>query len=443
MLVQDQSTDMCDVVVTPGCIATMYNITNATLAAEGNELGIFEDLGDVYAQEDLNDFFTSLYPTIPNGTSPILQSVDGAAAPINLAAAGAESSLDLQISYPIIHPQNIKLFQTDDPVYEANYTFQGFLNNLFDAIDGSYCTFSAFGETGNSDLDPAYPNPADGGFKGELQCGVYKAPNVMSISYGGAESDLPISYQRRQCAEIAKLGMQGITVVVSSGDSGVEGRGGDPTPSNCLGEKEDVFAPQFPANCPALTAVGATFIPVGASAAGDAEVAVTSFPSGGGFSNIYNRSESTWQKDVVEGYLAKNLVNFTSYESTDNSSFNKDGGIFNRIGRAYPDVAAIGDNVAIFVGGRSALIGGTSASAPVFASLLTRVNEERIAAGKSTVGFVNPVLYAHPEIFNDITVGSNPGCNTTGFLASEGWDPVTGLGTPNYPVLLKVFMDLP
>jgi tripeptidyl-peptidase I len=36
--------------------------------------------------------------------------------------------------------------------------------------------------------------------------------------------------------------------------------------------------------------------------------------------------------------------------------------------------------------------------------------------------------YAHPEVFNDITEGSNPGCGYTGFTASEGWDPVTGLG---------------
>ena len=38
--------------------------------------------------------------------------------------AGPESDLDFQISYPLIYPQNSILFQTDDPVYEANYTFQ-------------------------------------------------------------------------------------------------------------------------------------------------------------------------------------------------------------------------------------------------------------------------------------------------------------------------------
>jgi tripeptidyl-peptidase-1 len=59
------------------------------------------------------------------------------------------------------------------------------------------------------------------------------------------------------------------------------------------------------------------------------------------------------------------------------------------------------------------------------------------------VGFVNPVLYAHPEVFNDITQGSNPGCGTQGFSAAKGWDPVTGLGTPNYGALLEVFISQP
>lgn len=88
-------------------------------------------------------------------------------------------------------------------------------------------------------------------------------------------------------------------------------------------------------------------------------------------------------------------------------------------------------------------IGGTSASSPVFAAIITRINEERIAVGKGPVGFVNPTLYAHPEMFHDITTGTNPGCNTNGFSAAKGWDPLTGLGTPVYPAMLKVFMALP
>lgn len=142
---------------------------------------------------------------IPNGTHPILKAIDGAVAPKSVSAAGPESDLDFQISYPIIWPQNSVLFQTDDPVYEGDYTYVGILNNFLDAIDGSYCTNSAYGETGNSDIDPPYPDAAAGGYNGSLQCGVYKPTNVISISYGYAEAALPASYQQRQCNEYVLL----------------------------------------------------------------------------------------------------------------------------------------------------------------------------------------------------------------------------------------------
>ena len=165
---------ICGIAIIPACISTMYNITKADKAAPNNQLGIFEDLGDMYSQTDLNEFFATIFPRIPQGTHPTLKGIDGATAPDPVQSAGPESDLDFQISYPIIYPQNSILFQTDDDVYEANYTFEGFLNNFLDGIDGSYCSFSDFGETGNSPLDPPYPDPQPGGYKGSLQCGVYQ-----------------------------------------------------------------------------------------------------------------------------------------------------------------------------------------------------------------------------------------------------------------------------
>ncbi|OGM51265.1 aorsin [Aspergillus bombycis] len=424
---------LCDVAVTPACIQAMYNVTDGDKATKGNELGIFEDLGDIYSQDDLDLFFSTLAHKIPSGTHPILNAIDGAQAPADTTNAGTESDLDFEISYPLIWPQNSVLFQTDDPVYQNNYTYNGFLNNFLDAIDGSYCS-----ET--SPLDPPYPNPADGGYKSPRQCGVYKPTTVISISYGGAEADLPIAYQRRQCQEFMKLGLQGVSIVVASGDSGVQGRGGSPTPSGCLGNDNKVFAPDFPATCPYLTTAGGTYLPPGADVHAHEEQATTSFPSGGGFSNIYQRP--AYQNAAVEEYFNTTQLSYPYYESVDNSSFAANGGIYNRIGRAYPDVAAIADNVLVFNKGLPTLVGGTSAAAPVFAALLTRINEERLAVGKKTVGFVNPVLYANPGVFFDVTKGSNPGCGTEGFPAAKGWDPVTGLGTPNYPQLVELFMGL-
>lgn len=369
--------------------------------------------------------------TIPAGTGPTLRGIDGATAPVDVAQAGAESDLDFQVAYPIIWPQNTVLFQTDDSNYEANYTFNGFLNNFLDAIDGSYCTYSAFGISGNTADDPSYPDPASGGYSGKLQCGVYEPTNVISISYGGDEAGLSVNYQKRQCNEYKKLGLQGVSVVVASGDSGVAGSQG------CLGDGS-IFNPDFPAGCPYITTVGATYLPAGASSKADEEVAVSRFPSGGGFSNIYPQAD--YQADAVNTYLTKHTPPYKAYSTSDNSSVGAGGGVYNKAGRGYPDVAAVGDNIVIYNKGTATLIGGTSASAPIFASILTRINEELLAKKNTTVGFVNPTLYANPDAFHDITSGDNPGCNTDGFSTAPGWDPVTGLGTPDYPKLLKVFL---
>lgn len=65
---------------------------------------------------------------------------------------------------------------------------------------------------------------------------------------------------------------------------------------------------------------------------------------------------------------------------------------------------------------------GTSASTPIWAALINRINEDRLRAGKNTLGFINPTLYEHPEILNDVTAGKNGYCNKDeGFEAVEGW----------------------
>jgi tripeptidyl-peptidase I len=111
--------------------------------------------------------------------------------------------------------------------------------------------------------------------------------------------------------------------------------------------------------------------------------------------------------------------------------------------RAIPDISANGANYLVAIDGAGTLIYGTSASAPTVGSIITLINNQRANAGKKPVGFINPVLYANPSALNDIKKGNNPGCLTNGFSAVSGWDPVTGLGTPNYTKLLKVFMALP
>lgn len=323
----------------------------------------------------------------------------------------------------------------------------GIFNTFLDAIDGSYCTYSAYGETGNlPGVDPTYPDKRPGGYKGQLMCGTFKPTNVISISYGTQEIDLPFNYQQRQCSEFMKLGLQGITIVFATGDSGVEGRTPDTTNgtrNGCIGPNHKTFNPST-STCPYITTVGATSLLKG-STVNDTEVAANDpaefpgFYSTGGFSNIYPIPD--YQADAVATYLATSDPGYPSYGLNDTIGAN--GGLYNRQGRATPDVAANGDKIAIYTNGEFTRSAGTSASAPIFASVINLINEERIAAGLGPVGFVNPVLYANPDALNDIVKGDNPGCGTKGFKAAKGWDPVTGLGTPNYPKLLEVFMNLP
>ncbi|KAL9113211.1 MAG: hypothetical protein Q9227_002546 [Pyrenula ochraceoflavens] len=368
--------DNCDMVITPACIKALYQIPNATKADPSNSIGIFED-GDFYAQQDLNQFFANYTPYIPQGTHPISAFIDGAQAPVNVSAAGGESSLDLELVYPLIYPQT-----------------------FLDGIDGSYCTYSAYGETGNDPIDPVYPDPMPGGYNGPLQYGVYSPTNVISVSYSQQEYNHPVYYQLRQCNEFMKLALQGHTIVFSSGDTGVAGRAGDPAPNGCLGPDHTIFNPRWPDSCPYLTVVGGTKVYPGKSVF-DPESAAndpagmpysTAYSTGGGFSNIHSIP------DYQTAAVAKQ----------------------NRSGRGYPDVSANGDNIAVYVRGRSSRSGGTSASTPIFASVINLINEERLAAGKTPVGFINPTLYEHPEVLNDIVNGSNPGCGTNGFSAVPG-----------------------
>ncbi|EIW76284.1 tripeptidyl peptidase A [Coniophora puteana RWD-64-598 SS2] len=244
-------------------------------------------------------------------------------------------------------------------------------------------------------------------------------PSVISTSYGDDEQTVPVDYAQRVCQGFQTLGSRGVSVTFSSGDSGVGDGSSDPSSTTCIannGTNAIKFLPAFPASCPYVTTVGATQnVP---------EVAA-SF-SGGGFSNIFARP--SYQDDAVSAFL-------TGLGDTY-------AGLYNASGRAYPDVSAQGVNFDIVLGGSHTGVSGTSCSSPAFAGVVALVNDARVAAGKATLGFLNPLLYgAGAGAFNDITSGNNPGCGTEGFSAGTGWDPVTGLGTPDFDKLKTVALD--
>ncbi|KZV69230.1 family S53 protease-like protein [Peniophora sp. CONT] len=227
-------------------------------------------------------------------------------------------------------------------------------------------------------------------------------PHVLTTSYGANEDEISAGVADSLCNAYMQLGARGTTILFSSGDGGVAGS----QTTSCSAQ----FLATFPSGCPYMTSVGAT--------SGYPEVAADF--SSGGFSNLFSTPD--YQADAVAAYL-----------ETLGSEYS---GKYNASGRAFPDIAAAGVNCEIVYQGQTGLVDGTSCSSPIFAATIALLNDELVAAGKSPLGFLNPWLYSTAaSAFTDITSGSNPGCGTDGFPAVSGWDPVTGLGTPNYDAL--------
>ncbi|EJD00678.1 family S53 protease-like protein [Fomitiporia mediterranea MF3/22] len=247
----------------------------------------------------------------------------------------------------------------------------------------------------------------DGALEGFLDIinfllGESNPPHVLTTSYGQNENTISSNLANQLCNAYMQLGARGTSILFASGDGGVSGS----QSGRCT-----TFLPTFPSGCPFMTSVGAT--------TGITETAADF--SSGGFSNIF--SQPSYQTPAVSSYL--------------NALGSTNSGKFNPQGRAFPDISAQGENVEIVVGGETGLVAGTSCSSPIFASVISLLNDRLVAAGRSPLGFLNPFLYGTgASALNDITTGSNPGCNTNGFPAKAGWDPVTGLGTPNFAKLL-------
>jgi tripeptidyl-peptidase-1 len=91
-------------------------------------------------------------------------------------------------------------------------------------------------------------------------------------------------------------------------------------------------------------------------------------------------------------------------------------------------------------------VAGTSCASPTASGVFALLNDLRLNAGKTSLGFLNPFIYQNAASFNDITKGIGNGCGLggqKGFPAAKGWDPVTGVGSPNYAKLSAAVRALP
>mmetsp|Transcript_22569 Transcript_22569/g.37707 ORF Transcript_22569/g.37707 Transcript_22569/m.37707 type:complete len:563 (+) Transcript_22569:42-1730(+) len=247
------------------------------------------------------------------------------------------------------------------------------------------------------------------------------SPYIHSVSYGNDEAQQTSTEYMFSCnTAFMKLGAMGRSILFASGDQGVCGREG------CGGLfSKRHFNPDFPAASPYITAVGGT------NFEGDSIGAESVWSAGGGgFSNTFDIP--SYQASAVQSYLD-----------------NKDADLppqsyWNRTGRAYPDVAALGGTktpYCVATSGRFAGVAGTSASCPVVAGVFALLNGLRLNAGKSPMGFLNPFIYKNPSAFQDVQSGKNDAGTGYGFKAIQGWDAASGFGTPDYQALSKAAME--
>eukprot|EP00455_Lapot_gusevi_P041847 TRINITY_DN4898_c0_g1_i6.p2 TRINITY_DN4898_c0_g1~~TRINITY_DN4898_c0_g1_i6.p2 ORF type:complete len:161 (-),score=34.60 TRINITY_DN4898_c0_g1_i6:292-774(-) len=159
-------------------------------------------------------------------------------------------------------------------------------------------------------------------------------------------------------------------------------------------------------------------------------MATTQFGSGGGFS--YDYAIPSYQQSFINDFFAvsnaSQLPPILSYNAS---------------GRGTPDIALLGEgyNVIDQLVDQNG-IGGTSCSTPVFSGFVTLLNNIRLAKGK-TLGFLNPLLYANPGAFTDVTQGNNDvSSDGYGWYCTQGWDPITGLGTPNIGKLMDIVKNM-
>lgn len=242
------------------------------------------------------------------------------------------------------------------------------------------------------------PN-TDAGFLDAVTTAIHdeaRKPSVISISWGGPESTWTQQAMSAMDGAFQSAAAMGITVCVAAGDSG-----------STDGVTDGANHVDFPASSSYALACGGTSLQASGKAIAKEVVWNDGDPAngatGGGVSTFF--ALPAWQQGL----------DTTDAEGSQNPLAN----------RGVPDIAADADpqtGYEVLVDGTSAVYGGTSAVAPLWAGLIARIN----ALTGRAAGFVNAALYGQPSALRDVTQGNNGA-----FAASPGWDACTGLGSPD------------
>lgn len=246
------------------------------------------------------------------------------------------------------------------------------------------------------------PN-TDQGFLNAINAAIHDAerkPSVISISWGSGENEWTGQSKFAFNSAFHDAALLGITVLAAAGDNG-----------SSDGEDTGLHV-DFPASSPWVLACGGTSLIA---------------------SNGTIVSETVWNDGTNGGATGGGVSNFFSrpaYQAHASVPFAPN----HKAGRGVPDVAAVADpetGYDVIIDGQRAVIGGTSAVAPLWAGLVAICNQEL----GTNLGWMHSALYgtvAKHKVLHDITSGTNGA-----YSAKVGWDCCTGLGTPDGQALLK------
>ncbi|KAJ5475480.1 Tripeptidyl-peptidase sed3 [Penicillium diatomitis] len=282
----------CGIVMRPDCIRDLYGLYSTTASPDpANRLGVSGFLDQYARHADLTHFIHRFSSTASNLDFNVV-SVNGGMNPQKSSASSTEASLDVQYAAALAHNAPVTF-----------YTTAGRARSKSPA--GQLVVDDSQNEPFLDQLHYLINLPDD------------ELPAVLTTSYGEIEQSVPAAYARSVCNLFAQLGARGVSVIFSSGDSGV----GESCLSND-GKNRTRFQTIFPASCPFVTAVGGV-------EGMHPEVAIDF--SSGGFSDIFGRPE--YQDQAVDNYLDHLGSQWAGY--------------YNPRGRATPDVAAQAKNFII------------------------------------------------------------------------------------------------
>lgn len=371
--------------VKPQVAATAYNFpgNNNGTDGVGQVIALIEPFGSGgYTSQNLTSTFTTYGIT---GTTVVPVTLDGTVNNPSLASSpnvNAEIMLDIAMVAGIVPKSTIVVY-----------------------ICTSYVTaFNAI----------LYDTPGTGYY-----------PKIVSISACQPEGNS--AYYTAVDNLIYQAAVLGVTIIVASGDWGPY--------TGPVGSVGRQYGACWPASNPNVLAVGGTSLALNSNGSIASEV---TWNNNGEDYHITGGNQST--RYAVPYYQTGKLT-LKNYATGISSA---------PTGRAVPDVAFVGDPYTGFTyyyyndssnqNFQNTQGGGTSASAPLWAGLMARINQ---LTGTSS-GFINNTFYTNTVAFNDIlptAVANNNAYLGVGFSTTTGWDACTGWGSPKGHLVYNIIAN--